>query len=62
MKKTITALLALAACAHAASVATFEDLKQTGQSGNLFNSNGVITANEGNHLYFSNYGDSPMPS
>lgn len=62
MKKTITALLALTACAHAASVATFEDLKQTGQSGNLFNSNGVISANEDNYLYFSNYGDSPMPS
>ncbi len=61
MKKTITALLALAACAHAASVATFEDLKQTGQSGDLFNSNGTITANKGNYLYIANFGDIPMP-
>lgn len=61
MKKTIIALLALAACAQAASVATFEDLKQTGESSNLFNSNGFITANKSNYLYFSNYGDSGRP-
>lgn len=61
MKKTIIALLALAACAQAASVATFEELKQTGESSNLFNSNGFITANKSNYLFFSNYGDSPMP-
>lgn len=61
MKKTITTILALAACAQAASVATFEDLKQTSQSGDLFNSNGTITANKGNYIFFSNYGDSPMP-
>ena len=42
MKKTITALLALAACAQAASIATFEDLKQTGESSDLFNGNGSL--------------------
>ena len=61
MKKTITALLALAACAQAASMATFEDLTQTGESSDLFNSNGIITANKSNYLFISNYGDSPMP-
>ena len=61
MKKTITTILALAACAHAASIATFEDLKQTGESSDLFNGNGVITANKSNYLFISNYGDSPMP-